>query len=139
MDTEFHGSKRKDIFEWSKEMSTYLVCIVIGQYDYIQTKANNRTLIRVFTPFVRYSSKHLLQKLILKPERITLIVGPKRTRPIRSRSFKKKFGIFQSVFWKTVPLTKVGSHCIKQTFSWGNGKLGIDNLQVRMKWYSITS
>ena len=50
MDSEKIDSRRKDTFEWSKEMSTYLVCIVIGQYDFIQTKANNRTLIRVFTP-----------------------------------------------------------------------------------------
>ena len=50
MDSEKINSRRKDTFEWSKEMSTYLVCIVIGQYDFIQTKANNRTLIRVFTP-----------------------------------------------------------------------------------------
>ena len=51
MDSEILGQKRKDTFEWSKEMSTYLVCIVIGQYDFIQTKANNRTLVRVFTPY----------------------------------------------------------------------------------------
>lgn len=52
MDSEPVGSdKRRDTFEWTKEMSTYLVCIVIGQYDYVQTKANNRTLVRVFTPY----------------------------------------------------------------------------------------
>ena len=32
-------------------MSTYLVCIVIGQYDFVQTKANNRTTVRVYAPF----------------------------------------------------------------------------------------
>lgn len=52
MDSEPVGNdKRKDTFEWTKEMSTYLVCIVIGQYDYVQTKANNRTIVRVYTPY----------------------------------------------------------------------------------------
>ena len=43
-------NKRKDIFEWTKEMSTYLVCIVIGKYEWIQTKTH-KTKIRVYTPF----------------------------------------------------------------------------------------
>ena len=44
-------NRRKDTFEWTKEMSTYLVCIVIGQYDFVQTKANNRTTVRVYAPY----------------------------------------------------------------------------------------
>ena len=54
MDSDFDKSrqKRKDHFEWSKEMSTYLVCIVIGQYEFVQTRANhNRTIVRVFAPY----------------------------------------------------------------------------------------
>ena len=52
MDSELIGKhKRKDIFEWSKEMSTYLVCIVIGQFDFVQIKANNRTVVRVYSPY----------------------------------------------------------------------------------------
>ncbi len=42
---------RTDYFEWSKEMSTYLVCLVIGQYDSLQTMADGRTKVRVFTPW----------------------------------------------------------------------------------------
>ena len=44
-------NKRKDTFEWTKEMSTYLVCIVIGQYDFVQSIANHRTSVRVYAPF----------------------------------------------------------------------------------------
>lgn len=52
MDSEsLEDGKRRDTFEWTKEMSTYLVCIVIGQYEYVQTKANNRTVVRVFAPY----------------------------------------------------------------------------------------
>ena len=52
MDSEQIGEhKRKDIFEWSKEMSTYLVCVVIGEYDFVQVKANNRTKVRVYSPY----------------------------------------------------------------------------------------
>ena len=51
MDSELVGDqKRKDIFEWSKEMSTYLVCIVIGQYEFVQVKAN-KTVVRVYSPY----------------------------------------------------------------------------------------
>jgi puromycin-sensitive aminopeptidase len=45
--------KRTDFFEWTKEMSTYLVCFVIGQYEYLETKAGDhgRTRVRVYTPW----------------------------------------------------------------------------------------
>jgi puromycin-sensitive aminopeptidase len=43
--------RRTDYFEWTKEMSTYLVCIVIGQYDFVKNRANHRTDIKIFTPF----------------------------------------------------------------------------------------
>ena len=53
--------KRRDIFEWTKEMSTYLVCIVIGKYDFVQTKAH-KTKIRIYTPFAqREQGRYSLQ------------------------------------------------------------------------------
>ena len=48
MDSEFvKPNRRKDTFEWSKEMSSYLVCIVIGQYEYVQTKARCRKIYEI--------------------------------------------------------------------------------------------
>ena len=45
-----NGKKRTDHFEWTREMSSYLVCFVIGIYEYLETKAAGTTLVRVFTP-----------------------------------------------------------------------------------------
>ena len=43
--------RRTDYFEWTKEMSTYLVCVVIGEFEYLETKAAGRTTVRVYTPW----------------------------------------------------------------------------------------
>ncbi len=59
MDTKFKAvegrarRKRTDYFEWTKEMSSYLVCFVIGDFEYLETKAGDhgRTRVRVYTPW----------------------------------------------------------------------------------------
>lgn len=51
MDQKSRDKKRTDTFAWTKEMSTYLVCIVIGQYDVIECDSEGGVVVRVFTPF----------------------------------------------------------------------------------------
>ena len=34
-------------------MSTYLVAMVVGEYDYVETRDSNSVLIRVYTPLGR--------------------------------------------------------------------------------------
>lgn len=53
MDSVFSRGRqrRTDHFEWTKQMSTYLVCIVIGEFDYLETKAGGKTSVRVYTPW----------------------------------------------------------------------------------------
>ncbi|TRY75825.1 hypothetical protein TCAL_11865 [Tigriopus californicus] len=48
-----NGQVRKtDYFEWTREMSTYLVCFVIGEYEYLETKTRDgRVVVRVYTPW----------------------------------------------------------------------------------------
>ena len=61
MDTEYvKPNRRKDTFEWTKEMSTYLVCIVIGQYEFVQTKANNRTTGLLYLIHKNFNSMELM-------------------------------------------------------------------------------
>ncbi len=43
--------RRTDFFQWTKEMSTYLVCVVIGEFEYLETKAAGRTIVRVYAPW----------------------------------------------------------------------------------------
>jgi len=43
--------RRTDFFEWTKEMSTYLVCVVVGEFEFIETKAAGRTAVRVYSPW----------------------------------------------------------------------------------------
>ncbi len=43
--------RRTDYFHWTKEMSTYLVCVVIGEFEYLETKAAGRTAVRVYAPW----------------------------------------------------------------------------------------
>ena len=48
---KYQMKQRTDFFEWTKEMSSYLVCIVIGQYDYVEGYEQVlNTLVRVHTP-----------------------------------------------------------------------------------------
>ena len=48
---KYEKKQRTDFFEWTKEMSSYLVCIVIGQYDYVEGyEPGLNTLVRVHTP-----------------------------------------------------------------------------------------
>ena len=48
---KYQKKQRTDFFEWTKEMSSYLVCIVIGQYDYVEVyEPGFQTLVRVYTP-----------------------------------------------------------------------------------------
>lgn len=43
--------RRTDTFEWTKEMSTYLVCVVVGQFDFLEdVEPASRTKVRVYTP-----------------------------------------------------------------------------------------
>ena len=37
-------------FQRSPIMSTYLVAMVVGEYDYVETRDSNSVLIRVYTP-----------------------------------------------------------------------------------------
>ena len=43
--------RRTDYFHWTKEMSTYLVCVVVGEYEFLETKAAGRTVVRVYSPW----------------------------------------------------------------------------------------
>ena len=50
---KYRKRRRTDYFEWTKSMSTYLVCLVIGQYDFVETFDEHsliQTRIRVYTP-----------------------------------------------------------------------------------------
>ena len=48
---KYQKKQRTDFFQWTKEMSSYLVCIVIGQYDYVEGyESGFGTLVRVYTP-----------------------------------------------------------------------------------------
>ena len=48
---KYQKKQRTDFFEWTKEMSSYLVCIVIGQYDHVEGyEPGFNTLVRVYTP-----------------------------------------------------------------------------------------
>ena len=40
-------------FERSPIMSTYLVAMVVGEYDYVETRDSNSVLIRAYTPLGR--------------------------------------------------------------------------------------
>ena len=42
--------KKKVVFEKSPKMSTYLLAVVVGEYDMIEGKTDSGTLIRIFTP-----------------------------------------------------------------------------------------
>jgi len=50
-------------------MSTYLVCLVIGKYDELETVADNRTTVRVYTPWgQREQGKFALEVERIQPE-----------------------------------------------------------------------
>ncbi len=49
--TQGGGKRRTDYFHWTKEMSTYLVCVVIGEFEYLEAKAAGRTTVRVYAPW----------------------------------------------------------------------------------------
>lgn len=42
--------KRRWIFEKTPKMSTYLVCIVLGVWDYVEKKTDEGVLVKVYTP-----------------------------------------------------------------------------------------
>ncbi|XP_037041588.1 puromycin-sensitive aminopeptidase-like [Bradysia coprophila] len=43
-------SLREIRFDTTPVMSTYLVVVVVGEYDYVETKSNDGVLVRVYTP-----------------------------------------------------------------------------------------
>lgn len=50
IDDEIDPTKRVIKFATTPIMSTYLVCYVIGEYDYVEQRTKNQTQIRVYTP-----------------------------------------------------------------------------------------
>lgn len=77
--------RRSDYFEWTREMSTYLVCIIVGHYEYLETKTDDlRTKVRVYAPWGQREQG-----------RFALEVG------------KKSLEFFNEYFGKRYPLPKL--------------------------------
>jgi puromycin-sensitive aminopeptidase len=47
---EAGGGLRVVKFETTPIMSTYLVALIVGEYDYVEDKSNDGVLVRVYTP-----------------------------------------------------------------------------------------
>ena len=64
------GRRRTDYFEWTKLMSTYLVCLVIGQFDHVETYVGDSglgsTRVRVYTPCGQRENGHFALRVAEK-------------------------------------------------------------------------
>ena len=82
---KFKTERRTDYFEWTKVMSTYLVCVYIGEYEYLETRtSDDKIKVRVYTPWGQREQG-----------RFALNVG------------KRSLEYFNSYFGKQYPLPKL--------------------------------
>lgn len=110
LNPESNKRKRTDYFQWSKEMSTYLVCLVIGQYDKLETIADNRTTVRVYTPWGQREQGKFALAVRCWFERAVHHWKDKFSLPSYQNLFKvakKSLEFFNWYFGKRYPLTKL--------------------------------